>query len=248
MSAPTRFTNGITTVSKTNPLGMFGLPDPTEWYTFFDDFDTWVTDTSGVAKYTITTTEAGASSATEALGDAAGGTLVITNDAADNDADWFQKLGENFKPASGKKLFFKARFKVSDATQCDWIIGLLITDTTPLAAGGDGVTDGIFFQKDDGDTNIDFYVQKDSTTGQLTSTAVTTAAADDTFMTLAYYFDGARYIDVFKDDVKVATVDLTTTLTTYLPDTELTVSFGIQNGEAVAKVMTLDYIFAAIER
>jgi hypothetical protein len=35
---------------------------------------------------------------------------------------------------------------------------------------------------------------------------------------------------------------------TYLPDTELTVSFGIQNGEAVAKTMTVDYIFAAKER
>ena len=31
-------------------------------------------------------------------------------------------------------------------------------------------------------------------------------------------------------------------------DEELAVSFGIQNGEAVAKVMTLDYISAGKER
>jgi len=207
-----------------------------------------VTDTSAIAKYTITTTEAGAGDASEALGDAAFGTLVVTNDAADNDCDWFQKLGEGFLLASGKKTFFKARFKVSDATQSDWIMGLQVTDTTPLAAGGDGVTDGIFFQKDDGDLNIDFYVQKDATTGQLTNTAITTAAADDTYMTVAFYFDGLRYVNCYKDDVQVYTADLTATLTTYLPDTELTVSFGLQNGEAVAKVLTLDYIFVAQER
>ena len=133
-------------------------------------------------------------------------------------------------------------------TQSDWVFGLQVTDTTPLAAAGDGVTDGIFFQKDDGDTNIDFYVQKDATTGQSTSTAIATAAAADTFMTLAFYFDGARYIYTYMNDVLLTRVDLTTTLTTYLPDTELTVSFGVQNGEAVAKTMTVDYIFAAQER
>jgi hypothetical protein len=151
MSAPARFTNGLTTVPKANPLGMYGLPDPTEWHTFFDDFDQWVTDTSSAAKYTITTIETG--TATEVLGDADGGVLVVTNGTADNDSDQFQKLGESFLPTSGKKLFYKARFKVDDATQCDWLFGLAVTDTIALAASGDGVTDGIFFQKDDGDTS-----------------------------------------------------------------------------------------------
>lgn len=248
MGSPVRFPFGVTTAAKTNPLGMFGMPDPTQWHTFFDDFDAWVTDTSAAAKYTITTIELGAGSASEAISDAAGGVLLLTNDAADNDSDFLQKIGESFLPASGKRLIFKARFKVSDATQCDWVMGLQVTDTTPLAAGGDGATDGIFFQKDDGDTDIDFYVMKDATTGQSISTAIATAAAADTYMTLAFYFDGARYVYTYKDDVLLTRVDLTTTLTTYLPDTELTISFGIQNGEAVAKTMSVDYIFAAIER
>jgi hypothetical protein len=243
MPTPTRYTSGISTAAKNNPLGMFGMPDPTKWHVYFNDFDHFAT-----ADWTITTTEAGAGSATEALTDANGGVLLITNDAADDDCDWFQKVGESFLLASGKKAVFKARFAVSDATQCDWVMGLQVTDTTPLAAGGDGVTDGIFFQKDDGDTNIDFYVQKNSTTGQLTSTAITTAAAADTYMSLAFYFDGKRYVECYKDDALVYTADLTATLSTYLPDTELTISFGIQNGEAVAKTMSVDYIFAAIER
>jgi hypothetical protein len=238
-----RFPEGISTTHRSHPLASFGLPDPTAWHVFFDDFDRY-----NASDWTITTTEAGSGAATEALGDADGGVLVITNDNADDDADWFQKVGESFKPAAGKKLFFQARFKLSDATQCDWIMGLQVTDTAPLAAGGDGVTDGLFFQKDDGDTNLDFYVQKDATTGQKTTTAFTTAAADDTFMVLAFEFDGERHVTLWKDGEHVATVDLTATLSTYLPDTELTLSFGLQNGAAAAKVMTLDYLFCAQER
>lgn len=243
MSAPSRFPRGVTNVAVGNPLAMYGRPDPTIWHTYFNDFDHFA-----VADWTITTIELGAGNASEALADADGGVLLITNDAADNDSDFFQKVGESFKLASGKRTIFKARFAVSDATQCDWVMGLQVTDTTPLAAAGDGVTDGIFFQKDDGDTNIDFYVQKDATTGQLTTTAFTTAAAADTYMSLAFDFDGVRYVKLFKDDVHITTVDLTATLATYLPDTELTISFGIQNGEAVAKTMSVDYIFAAQER
>lgn len=249
MGTPVRFPFGVGTAEKQNPLGMFGMPDPTQWHVFFDDFDTWVTDTSSAAKYTITTVELGAGAATEAAADERNGVLLITNDAADNDSDFFQKLNESYLPTSGKKTIFKARFKVSDATEVEWYMGLMVTDTDPFsAAAGDGVTDGIFFMKEDGTTNINFFVQKDTTTGQLTTSTATATAAANTYMTLAFYFDGARYIRVYKDDVLLNTVDLTTTLATYLPDTELTISFGLKNGEAVAKTMSIDYIFCAAER
>ena len=39
-----------------------------------------------------------------------------------------------------------------------------------------------------------------------------------------------------------------TTLTNVTDDEDLTISFGIQNGAAAAKTMTVDYIFAAVER
>lgn len=243
MGSPARFPFGLTTAAKGENLGRFGMPDPTKWHVFFDDFVRFV-----AADWTITTTEAGAGSATEALGDVAGGVLVVTNDSADNDNDFFNKVGESFLLASGKQTIFKARFKLSDATECDWVMGLQVTDTTPLAAGGDGVTDGVFFQKDDGTTNIDLYCQKDTTTGQTSKAACTTAAADDTFMSLGFVYDGKSTIRIYKDDSQVAALDLTATPTTYLPDTELTISFGVQNGAAAAKVMTIDYIFAAQER
>lgn len=237
-STPARFTGGVTNVTPTNPLYMFGAPDPTRYHVWFDDFDDFA-----AAQWIITTTEAGAGSATEAVSSADNGVLVLTNDAADDDLDFLQWSGtdasgavETFKFVSGKQLWFKARFKVSDATQSDFIMGLQITDTTPLA-----VTDGVYFRKDDGDANLDFVVIKDSTA--TTATAFSTAA-NDTWMTLAFYYNGKDAIEVFKDDVKVATSAVTN-----LPDDEeLTISFGIQNGEAVAKVMSVDYILVAKER
>lgn len=227
----TRFPSGVTNVEKAANTGMMGQPDPTKFHTYFNDFDTYV-----AGDWTITTTEAGAGSATEALTDADGGVLLITNDNADNDADFFQKNGESFSLESGKKLWFKAKFKVSDATQSDFVMGLQITDTTPL-----DVTDGIFFQKDDGDTNLDFYVEKDNTA---TSAAAISTVADDTYVTVGFYYNGSDEVQYFVDDVKLGTL-----ATTNLPDDEvLTISFGIQNGEAAAKTMSVDYILAVKER
>jgi len=231
MPTPARFTNGLTTVAKTNILGAFGLPDPTKFHVFFDDFDKFAT-----ADWTITTTEAGTGNASEALTDADGGVLLVTNDNADNDADFFQKVGESFKFVAGKKLWFKARFKVSDATQSDLVFGLQITDTTPL-----DVTDGVFFQKDDGDASLDFHVEKNDTA---TDASAIATLVDDTFVTVGFYYDGVSAIQYFVDDVHLGTVAVTN-----LPDDEeLTVSFGIQNGEAAAKTMSVDYIFVAKER
>ena len=240
MGSPVRFPFGVTNVDKTSPFAMMGLPSPLTFHAYFTDFDEYV----ATSRWTETKVGAG----TVALTDVDGGAILITNAAADDDSVCVQKVGEGFLLASGKRVFFEARFAVSDATQCDWIFGLYTTDTTPIAAGGDGVTDGIFFQKDDGDTNIDFYVQNNTTTGQLTTTAITTASAAATFMRLAFFFDGKRYVHVYKDGVELNQVDLTATLATYLPDTELTVGFGLQNGEAVAKTMTIDYLFVAEER
>ena len=236
MSAPTRFPRGVTTVAKSNALGMFGLPDPTAWHVYFNDFLTYV-----AGDWTVT--EVGTGS--RALTDINGGALLITNAAADNDRNELQKVGESFLLAAGKRAFFKARFKVSDATQSDFLIGLAVTDTTLQGAvDGAGVTDGIFFNKDDGDALLDFNVQKNATTGQTRAAGVATVVSD-TFLTVAWAFDGVSEVKYYVNDAQKGTLDGSST---YLPDTELTVSFALMNGEAAAKTMTLDYIFAAIER
>ena len=209
---------------------MFGLPDPTEWIVYFNDFHEYT-----AAEWTVTATGAG----TTALTDVNGGAILLTNAAADNDNRFHQKVGEGFLLAANKQAFFKCRFKVSDATQSDIVIGLQVTDTTPL-----DVTDGIYFLKNDDAATLDFICRKDATTGNNSDTAIATLA-DDTFVTLAWYFDGVSTVKYYVNDVLKGDVSGSST---YLPDTELTISFGIQNGAAAAKTMTVDYLFAALER
>lgn len=260
---PTRFPNGITNASKTGPLAALGCPDPTKFITLFEDFasiNSFPLATSGLAAasngtWTITVTEGGAGDAASAVADVDGGAITLTTDAADNDLIFVQHTNEAFKPASGKKMFFKAKFGITDANanaasilNTEWYFGLMIRNTDPLSStAGDGVTDGIFFMSEDGTQDIYLHCQKNATTGQI-STLLADTLTVATQTEFAFYFDGNRYIEVFKDGVKTKTIDLTTTLATYLPDTELTVSFGVKNGEAVAKVLTLDYLLCIKER
>lgn len=226
----TRFPSGITNAQPYGPLGNLCTPDPSKTHQFFDDFDTYV-----AADWTVT--EVGV--ATQALTAGDGGLLLVTNAAADNDSSFQQNLVASFLMEAGKRAFFKARFKVSDATQSDFQIGLIVTDTTPMDA-----TDGIYFQKDDGDAQLDVYVRKNATTGSTSTTNVATVVSD-TFLVVGFEYDGKTTCSFFVNDVKVSSLDASST---YLPDTTLAVSFGVQNGEAVAKTMTVDYIFAAKER
>ena len=228
----THFTSGVTNVSGDGTLGKLKAPAPHKYHSYFNDFDTYL-----ASDWTITTTEAGTGTATEALADGDGGLLLVTNAAGDNDHDFFQLVKEGYKYEAGKQLAFNIRFKTSDATQTDIVAGLQLTDTTPL-----DVTDGIFFLKEDGSTSISFIVEKDSTQSTLT---LPNALADDTFMTLGFVFDPKdQKFHVFQDNVLAGTV-----VNTNAPDDEeLTVSFGVQNGEAAAKTMTIDYVGAMKER
>lgn len=226
-----RFPNGVTNAGPNGALRKFILPDPSSVHSFFTDFDGYT-----AANWIVTETDA---AATEALTAGDGGLLLITNTAADNDLVALQTLVGSFLMAAGKKAWFKARFKVSDATQTDLVMGLQIIDTTPLA-----VSDGIWFQKDDGDAQIDVYCGKSAGAGTTSATNVATLA-DDTFIVLAWEYDGKSTVTYFVNDVALGVLDASST---YLPDANLAVSFALQNGEAVAKTMTVDYIFAAKER
>ena len=231
-AAPQRFSNGVTNVISSATLGQYLALDPTVVHEFFDDFDIYL-----ASDWTLTTTEAGAGSATEAVGDEDGGVILITNAAGNDDHDFLQSPDEIFLLESGKKAWFRSRLKISDATQSDFIVGLQIRDTTPLA-----VTDGVFFRKDDGDTNLDFIVQESASA--ITTTSAVTTVANDTYLTVGWFYDGRATISYFVNNAKLGTV----TTTNVLPSTELTVSWGLQNGEAVAKTMNMDYLFVAKER
>lgn len=261
-----RLPNGVNDIAEGSFGGDIAALNPIRNIVFFDDFcgvNSFPIASSGLAAasngtWTVTVTEAGAGNASSALltgTGAGGGVLRLTTDAADNDTIFAQHKAEAFLLAAGKRTSFKIKFSITDSNanaasinEVEFYAGLMITDTDPFSStAGDGVTDGIFFMKEDGTQNIAFYVQKNTTTGQLSTTSVATLTVA-TQTTFGFEFDGVRYVRLTKDDAPLQTIDLTDTLTTYLPDAPLTVSFGIKNGEAVAKTMDIDYIYAVQER
>lgn len=227
----TRFPNGVTNVADNALFADMVQPDPTKFHTFFDDFDTY---TAG--DWTVTETQAGA---TQALTAGDGGLLLLTNTAADDDLVALQKNPAAFTFTAGKKTFFSCRFKVSDATQSDVVIGLQVVDATPL-----DVTDGVYFLKADGSTAISVICRKDASTGSTSASSIATLA-NDTFIELGFAYDGEGKVYYEVNGNVVGSLDASSS---YLPDTTCTVSFAIQNGEAAAKTMTLDYIYVAKER
>lgn len=227
MASPSRFTSGVTNALPNSNLNQYGLPDPASWNTYFNDFNSY-----RLLDWTVT--EVGA--ATQALLDADGGVLRIANASADNDSSFMQLVGEAFLFETGKRMLFKAKFQLNEAVESEFVMGLQITDTSPLA-----VTDGVYFRKDDGDANIDFVVISGGVSTEVTAVAT---LADDTDIVLGFYYDGKSKVQYFIDNVVAGSV-----VVDNLPLVEeLTPSLGIQNGEAADTIMLLDYVFASKER
>lgn len=201
---------------------------------FVDEFvNTSFDGADAPAAYTTTLVEAGAGETTVALkGGADGGVLLITTDANEDDGANIQAKGEAFTFAAAYPLYFGVRFKISSATQSDFLFGLCITDTTLLG----GMTDGIYFRKVDATTTMAFVLEKDSTE---TSTNYGTAIAADTWYILEFTFDGTNV------DWYVNGVAQTRPAITNLPNDEhLTPSIHVLNGEAASMTVEVDWIRA----
>jgi hypothetical protein len=68
--------------------------------------------------------------------------------------------------------------------------------------------------------------------------------ANDTYIRLGFYYDGISAVQYFVNGSIAGS-----SVTTNLPDDEdMTITIAIQNGEAVAKTMTVDYVYVAKER
>lgn len=232
MPTPSRlFPGGISDVKKAHPFGMLGMPSPTRFHAFVEDFDRYL-----ASDWIVTETQAGA---TQALVAGRGGLLALTNSAADNDVNGIQNAIASFAPTAGKQAWFYAVANVSDAIQSDFVLGLQVVNTAFIT----GVTDGIFFQKDDGDAQLDCWVKKNDTTGKIGLTNVGTIVSG-TYFSVAWHYDGKSSTRFFFNDVHVGTLDSSST---YLPDTNLTVTAALVNGDAVARTFTIDKLIAIEE-
>lgn len=234
MRKPVRFPTGVSTAAKGSTLELYPAPDPTKVYTFFEDFTNYV-----AADWTITNTQA----CTEALvANEPFGALIITNTTADNDVCQLQKVEETFTIAVGKKAWFKTRFKINETIESDVNVGLIVLDASLVASAP---TDGIFFTKADGAATVVATCRSAATVTTVSTSALATMV-DDTYIVLGWFYDGLGEVKCFVNDVHIASM---TTPSTIIPNEPITVTFGLQQGEATnAKTATIDYLFAAVER
>jgi hypothetical protein len=227
MGKITRHPEGISTAKlDSSPLVNFPFPDPTKGPVYFNHFTSYIS-----AEWTETNASSGVMSVSEE-----GGWLTITNGSSDDNFVSLQQKVAAFKPVANKKLFFAAKFKVSDATQSDLLIGLVAIDTSPLTN-----TDGIYFTKADGATGLSFVTNASSTASTVSS--LTTVVAD-TEIEVAFVVNGTSSVDYYVGNntnaAKVATA------TTNIPAVVMSPTILIQNGEGASKVLKVDYILAAV--
>lgn len=205
---------------------------PADQWEYVNEFN-GNSDLDATNDWVVTTTEAGAGSATETVQDALFGIMKFTNAAGDDDLDSIQSKFEIAALTASKQTIFQIRFQLNEATENDVILGLCSRDTTPLDA-----SDCVAFVKDDDDTNWDFITVASSSETEVA--AVDTA--DTSFHVFSIVCTGTTSCTPYIDGVAG------TPSTTNLPSAEMTVTLHLQNGEAVAKTLDVDYIYLMQER
>lgn len=195
---------------------MYGVPGL--YHAYDNDFFVY---TAG--DWTVTSVGGGAN----VLIDADGGVMQMTTGGANDDHQSIQLGSESFLPEAGKRIFFEARIRVNTATLNDWLVGLCVTDTTPLTN-----TDSIVFRKDAGDTQIDTSVMVTSVES-VESNVVTFAA--NTFYKVGFVVNGINSVSFYINDILVSTVDA-------VPQTEMRVTWHGQNGDAAVRRFDIDYV------
>ena len=181
MSNPTRLYSGLSTAYSNEPLYSFPFPDPFHTgststlgsSTYTNDFNTLIgTD------YTVT-----GSSSAFAVAAGIGGWATLTPGGTTT-ASAAYKNGTFFQFVAGNRAWFSTRIKASAvAGSVSFYAGL---------RAGSATTDGLWFAKAASSTSINLVSTVNSTATTLV-TGVATAVAD-TFVELAWYYDGTDII------------------------------------------------------
>lgn len=177
-----------------------------------------------------------------ASADAENGVLVITSDATtDANGGSIQTDNTQFLVKTGKKLWFEARIKVSDADQGPMFVGLADNfATNPEGVVVNGIS-RVGFELLDGAATINT-VQDNDTTATRVITSI--SAADDTYIRLGFRTDGGHiryYINrALVGSVAIASANAAITLGP---------AFMHLSGNATGThTASIDYIMCAQER
>lgn len=219
--------------------------DPANAFVFFDDF-------FSADHHTYASVD-DSGTGTNAYQDAAGGVYSVVTAGADNDYHAMTSVAENWLFATGKELWFEARFKLAEANtnESAWWMGFTDTLTTgglqANAAGPLASYDGALIWKDEATMAIDFETSNAGT--QATTTAMATFVTN-TWTKVGMYFDGdadgdgtgiiTPYYDVGGGDGWQAGTAQNITLSGLA---EMHLVFGVKAGPSGgAETLQMDYV------
>lgn len=201
----------------------FGVPG--KYFGYHSHFTQFIAD-----EWTITE----ATDGDPVLADEVGGVLNLVPGGTENQGTQLalggtaagETTGECFAPTAGKKIFFEAKFKMVDADQTDFFIGLASEDTSIIASDP---TTWLGFRVTDESATVDFKC------GSTTVEAVATAT-DATYLKVGFKCAGTSYCEVWVDDKLVSTI------TTGIPTALMKLSLALLTGEAAVNTTSVDYI------
>ena len=242
MPAPLRYLDGISSEKSDVAMGNFPYLNPTDWRVWYEDWTVYDLAQTDTPEWTLTET-----SISDCDTIVTPGTLVLTMADAGDDAQLQLDHG-HFYLTSGKKAIYETRIKINKGSggtigEQGFVVGMAAVDTgntfiTSPPPSALLVDDFWGFLSYDGTTNIIAWQGE----ADVASTEVGCATyADDTWMKLSIYYDGAKST-FYKDDVEVAQIS------TNEPSSVITPVLFIGSGEAFATTLSCDYIFFANER
>lgn len=181
-----------------------------------------------------------ASAAVTIEADQQNGVMLMSSAATTNDdGSLVQSLNEFLKPTSGKRFAFECRIKSADADQQDVFVGLAQRAATnpenTLTA-----SNRIGFQINDGSADILCKMEKADLETSIDSQQ---NAADATYVTLGFCYDGGDTVEFEVDGNSVAVIREN------VPATELAaVLFQLSGNDTGTHTLRCDYVRVAIER
>lgn len=211
-----------------NAVGVVDSRYPGRWLDAWGDVDKCIINEYRAADWTVTAT--GTSPVAASLvPDAA---ILITTENVEYAGDNMQILGTKFKLESGKPVYFGTKLTVSNATQCDLLVGLAGTDTTLTNASGSHAiavgASAIAFTKLDEVTTCYFKTITTATEGN----SATAFTLDTNPHWYEFYWDGVS-VTGYIDGVKIAC------FTTSIPSAVLTPSICFRAGTTTAVTCTI---------
>ena len=244
---PTRLNKGVSTDTVTQPLGMFTLPNPNKACVFNNDFNTYL-----ASDWTVV---AGGAGSGVALSAGVGGNITLTTATSGTESisgNPSFNLNPATSSAAGRQTWFETEVTL-DATVAnpDYAIGLM--KGTP---GLTSPTDGVYFTKASAATVWSFVIKAAAGTTTTIALPATTVPTNSQNVDLGWYFDGKATYYIYFNKACIGTVVLT--------GSGLIGSLGFDGGNTPAStvllapaaanvfhtatsLLTLDYIFAAVE-